>query len=174
MNVVLNMTMSVNGIVADEHDSTAIFTRGEWPMFMEMARQAGALVWGRKTHEIVRSYGEGALQGFDGLTRIVVSHDPHLRLEPGWQAATSPQEAVSLLGKTGQAEAVLGGGSSLNSAFARAGLIDEVVIFMESLVAGRGVPVFSPEVLDLRLDLLEASRVDSELVRLRYKACKSL
>jgi hypothetical protein len=77
MKVTLNMTMLLNGVAARDNDSTDIFQRGEWGMVIDMARQTGALIWGRRTHEAVRRYSEEALAAFDGLGRIVVSHDPN-------------------------------------------------------------------------------------------------
>jgi hypothetical protein len=64
MHVTLNMTTSLNGVAARENDSTDIFQRGEWVMFMEMARKSGALIWGRRVHEVVRGYGVQALAAF--------------------------------------------------------------------------------------------------------------
>src|SRR5262245_8154077 len=107
--IILGMSMSVNGMIARENDSTDFLSHGEWPLFMELAHQTGALLWGRKTHEIIRGYGEQVLQSFDGLFRIVISHNPHLRLEPDWQVATSPQQAISLLATAGRSRALLAG-----------------------------------------------------------------
>jgi dihydrofolate reductase len=169
MNLILNMSMSLNGMAARENDSTDFLAHGEWLLFVELARQTGAIVWGRKTHEIIRGYGEQVLQGFDGLVRIVISHDSHLPLEVGWQIATSPQQAIDLLTSASQAQALLGGGASLNTAFARAGLINEVVINMESVIVGCGVPLFASQDFDLRLGLLEMKQVRDEVVQLRYQ-----
>ena len=170
MELTLNMTMSLNGIAARDNDSTDIFQRGEWGMFVEMARQAGAIIWGRRTHEVVRGYGAEALNLFDGIGRVVVSHDPNFELEPGWQVATSPQAALALLEAAGHERALLGGGAKLNSSFAEAGLIDVFVMFVESVIVGKGVPVFAPELGDVRLDLIEVTQVDKDLAQLRYSA----
>jgi dihydrofolate reductase len=168
MKVILSMSMSLNGIVARENNSTDFLNHGEWPLFVELARQSGALVWGRKTHEIVRSYGEQVLHGFDGLVRIVMSHDPNLLLEPGWQVATSPQQALAHLGAANQTQAVLAGGASVNTAFACAGLINEAIFNIGSVIAGCGVPLFSPETFDLPLQLIEMKQAGEEIVQLRY------
>jgi dihydrofolate reductase len=169
MQVTLNMTTSLNSLAARDNDSTDIFQRAEYPMFIELARQKGALVWGRRVHEVVRGYGPQAFAAFDGLGRIVVSHNADFSVEPGWSVATSPKAAIAQLEAAGHQQALLGGGGTLNSSFVKAGLIDEIVIFMESVIVGRGVPAFSPAVFDdLRLDLVEAARVDKDLVKLRY------
>lgn len=169
MNIILNMSMSLNGMAARENNSTDFLTHGEWLLFVELARQTGAIMWGRKTHEIIRGYGEQVLHGFDGLIRIVISHDPHLPLEPDWQVATSPQQALDILNTTSQTQALLGGGASLNTAFARAGLIDQVIINMDSVIVGRGVSLFAPQTFDLCLHLLEMKQVHDEVVQLRYQ-----
>lgn len=167
MKLLLNMSMSVNGMAARENDSTDFLAR-EWPLFVELARQTGALVWGRRTHELVRGYGQ-ALQLFDGLGRIVVSHNPHLPLEPGWHVATSPQEALDLFAEAGHEQALLGGGATLNASFVHAGLINEVIINMDSVIVGRGVPIFAPQAFEVPLHLLEMKQAGDEIVQLRYE-----
>ncbi|HKY54965.1 MAG TPA: dihydrofolate reductase family protein [Anaerolineales bacterium] len=170
MNVILNMSVSVNGIAARKNDSTDFLTHGEWPLLVELAQQTGAILWGRRTHEVVRAaYGEQALHAFDGLVRMVVSHNSQLALEPGWHVATSPQQAVALFTDAGQLQALLAGGPTLNTSFVRARLINEVVLFTDSVIVGRGLPLFAPEPFDLPLHLLEITQVRDEVVRSRYQ-----
>ena len=61
----------------------------------------------------------------------------------------------------------------MNTAFARAGLIDQVIINVESVVVGRGIPLFAPEGFDLRLKLIEMKRMREEIVQLHYEVRKS-
>jgi dihydrofolate reductase len=169
MKIILNMSMSLNGMAARENDSTDFLAHGEWLLFVELARQTGAIVWGRKTHEIIRGYGEQVLHSFDGLVRVVISNNPHFHVEPGWHIATSPQQALDVLATAGQTQVLLGGGASLNTAFARASLINEVVVNMESVIVGCGVSLFAPQDFDLRLHLLEIKQMGDEVVQLRYR-----
>jgi hypothetical protein len=51
------MAISLNGMVARENDDTDFLAHDNWEIFVELAYQVGAMIWGRKTHEIVRTYG---------------------------------------------------------------------------------------------------------------------
>lgn len=173
MHLTLNMTTTVNGLASRENDSTDIFQRGEWPMLIDLAHETGALIWGRRTHEIVRGYGPGALQAFDGARGVVLTHDSTFVVEPGWTVATSPADAVEKLSGSGVARALVAGGGTTNASFIEAGLLDELVLFVESVVLGRGVPAFAPQPFELRLDLIDAERSDADLLKLRYAVKRS-
>lgn len=172
MKIILHMAISLKGMVARENDDTDFLSHDNWTIFVALAHQTGALLWGRKTHEIVRTYGEEFIQELDGITRIVISSDSHLKLEPGWHVASSPQEAETLLAAADQEQALLVGGARLNTAFAQAGLIDQVIINLESVIVGCGIPLFAPEAFDLPLQLLEIKHVRDEIIQLHYRVRK--
>ena len=168
MELILHMAISLDGMVARENDDTDFLAHDNWLIFVDLAHETGAMIWGRRTHEIARGYGDQFLHDLDGLGRVVVSGDPQLILEPGWQRAASPEGAVSLLEQLGHGRALLVGGAALN----RAGLIDEVVVNVESVIVGRGIPLFAPATLDLRLRLLDVKQVRQEIVQLHYHVRK--
>ncbi len=58
MNRILHRAISLNGMVARENDDTDFLAHDNWDIFVELAHQTGAMILGRKTHEIVRTYGE--------------------------------------------------------------------------------------------------------------------
>ena len=95
------MAMSLNGMVARDNDDTDFLAHDNWAIFVELAHRTGAMIWGRKTHELVRGYGEQFISDLDRITRIVMSGDPHLGLEPGWNVAGSPRKPLSSSRRTG-------------------------------------------------------------------------
>lgn len=60
------------------------------------------------------------------------------------------------------------GGGDIHSLFLRAGLIDEIRLFVMPLALGRGVPLFAPPIADQRWTLAEARRWPHEVAELRY------
>jgi len=168
MDVILHMALSLNGMVARDNDDTDFLAPDNWTIFVELAHETGAVIWGRRTHELVRGYGAQYIRDLDGTTRVVVSGNPALDLEPGWQVAGSPEAAVALVAAASRERSLLVGGAALNTAFARAGLIDGVIVNVESVIIGRGIPLFAPETFDLPLRLREVRRVREEIAQLRY------
>jgi len=90
----------------------------------------------------------------------------------GYTLANSPKEALSLLEKEGFKPVLLAGGSNLNASFAKEGLIDEIIINIEPVIVGKGIPVFATENFDLKFLLLGTKIIDDQIIQLRYKVSK--
>ena len=68
----------------------------------------------------------------------------------------------------GYESAILGGGCYLNSLFLRKKLIDEIILTIEPRLFGSGLSLFGDNV-NVNLELLEAKKINSQSVMLRYK-----
>ena len=76
-----------------------------------------------------------------------------------------------MLEDEGYTEAVLAGGSVINSLFAEENLIDEIVITISPIIFGQGLSLFAEKVaLSLKLQALE--RIGDDLVCLKYSVVK--
>lgn len=170
MNVTLWMAMSVNGIIARENQSEDFLTSPQWEMFIEMVRASDVIIWGRITHEI---FVQSLRREISDVCGMVVTRDTDFAVQEGWSRATSPVEAVELLRSRGFKHALLTGGSKLNESFARANLIDDVVLAVEPVIVGRGIPLVGPGTPDLRLDLAAVELDRSPKLKLRYRVLKS-
>ncbi len=111
MKVILHMAISVNGMIARENDDTDFLSHDNWVIFVELARQTGAMIWGRKTYEVVRSYGPSFLEDLNPVRKVVVSSDPDFTVEAGWEIAHSPQQALESLEEQQVPEVILVGGA---------------------------------------------------------------
>lgn len=169
MKVILYMAISLNGVIARENNDEDFLSDENWDTFVELVNKVGCVIWGRKTLEIVGGWNKRYLEGISKAQKVVVSSDEKLKLEKGYVKATSPQNALDLLSKQGFKEAIVSGGSKLNSSFAKEGLIDEIIINIDPVVVGKGIPLFSSEDFDLNLKLLEYKKIADNRVQLRYK-----
>lgn len=163
------MACSLNGIIARENNEEDFLSFENWKSLVELASKAGALIWGRKTYEIVKSWKREYLESLDNVKRLIVSSDGGFQPAEGFLKANSPQDAVDILTKEGFDEAILSGGSRMNSSFAKEGLIDEIILNIDSVVIGKGIPLFSPGEFDLKLELLESKRIADDIIQLHYK-----
>lgn len=169
LKVTLFMAISVNGLIGRPDGRGDYFTDVNWTGFVELAKRTGALVWGRRTHDHLRSRSPHAVGELDGVKGIVLTSSRSYRLEPGWQVADSPRAALAALEQQGLRQTLVVGGALVNAAFAREGLIDEVVLFVESVIIGRGLPLLAPEPVDIPLELLAADRLTQTVLRLHYR-----
>ena len=111
------------------------------------------------------------LKDLEGVRKIIISRSD-IKLINGFELAKSPQEALEKFEKYGLKEAIITGGSTINSAFANAGLIDEVIFDINPSILGEGIPVFSPEDFYLSLELMSVEKVGNSLVELHYRVKK--
>lgn len=167
MKITLFMATSLNGVIARPDYREDFLSRQNWDSFLECAQRTGAVIWGRKTHEKIRKYGSQYFGPMKDLAKIVVSTDPNLSLEQGFERATSPREAVAAIEAKGFTAATLAGGSILNASFAKERLIDSVEMNIETVIVGRGIPLFAVDDFDLKLDLVSVTQIGDRIVQVR-------
>src|SRR3989344_1480518 len=138
MRVTLFMAMSMNGMIAREDGSEEFLSDAHWQAFVALAKEHGNIIVGHSTYKVVKKWDYGF--GFDDLkdvTKVVLSRRS-ITLPEGYLHADSPEAALKLLKKDGFSSALVAGGARINSAFAKAGLCDEVVLGIEPVLVGRG------------------------------------
>lgn len=172
MKVVLYMAMSLNGIIARENNEEDFLSHENWRTFVELVHQAGCMIWGRKTHEVVKTWEKQYLEDIADVTKVIVTSDEGYDVGEGFERAASPEKALEILKRRGFREVVLSGGSTLNSSFASKHLIDRVIVNIEPVVIGKGIPLFVSEAFEMKLDLLRVEQLQDGLVQLHYKVRK--
>lgn len=164
--------MSLNGIIARENNEEDFISHDCWLAWLETLREHGCLLFGRKTYEIVKSWDKQYIEDLKGIRTLIISTSPSYTVNEGFELALSPQEALNKLEKDGFKSVVLTGGSTLNSSFAKLNLIDEIILNVEPVIIGRGIPLFNPDVFDLKLELIEMKQSKGKTIQLHYKVIK--
>ena len=80
-----------------------------------------------------------------------------------------PSEALEILRTAGVEEAIIGGGSTVAHSFMKEKLIDSIVIDLQPVAFGQGVPMFREEIDLAQLKLLESRPLNEDALRLRYQ-----
>lgn len=143
-----------------------------WNTFLQLANQTGCMIWGRKTHDVVRTWEKKYWDEIKNNRKVIVSRQRDFKLEESCILANSPRNALDKLSKEGFNSVILTGGATLNASFAREGLIDEIILNVESVIIGRGIPLSFPKDFDLKLRLLEFKRISEKIVQFHYKVTK--
>lgn len=174
MRITLFLASSLNGMIARPDLTEDFLSPDHWEGFLECANRSGAVIWGRRTHERVRVFSKDHLDRMWELEKVVVSRNKDFDVEKGFELAVSPQDAITKLEACGCSGATLAGGSVLNSAFAKANLIDEVILNVEAVIIGSGIPLFTSDTFDLVLeDNPEIRRISDRIVQLHYGVVKA-
>ncbi|MDO8498134.1 MAG: dihydrofolate reductase family protein [bacterium] len=171
MKVILSMAVSANGIIATKTGSEDFLYSGNWVRFIELARKVGCIIWGRKTYQQVISWEGDYLKDIQDIKKVIISRSS-IQLKEGFILASFPEEALEILRKEGFKEVIVTGGSKTNMEFAKRGLIDEVILDVNSIIIGEGISVFAQGSFDMKLELIESVRVNENILELRYMVVK--
>lgn len=161
--------MSANGMIVDETGNEDFLSHVNWETFSGFVKEYKNFIVGRKTYTSVKNWGES--YGFDDFmyeTKIVLSQNKKIDLPEGYTPADSPQKALEILKQKEFNKALVIGGASVNTAFAKAGLLDEVILNVEPVIVGKGVPLFASEDFMLQMKLAETKQITEEVIQLRY------
>ena len=83
MKVILYMTISANGIIARENNEEDFLSHENWNTFVELAHKTGCMIWGKKTHEVVKTWGKEYQAEIKDVRKIVVSSDSNFECDSG-------------------------------------------------------------------------------------------
>lgn len=167
--VVVNRSMSLDGFVAGPDDDMSWvhgFFRDD--PFPEVAAATGAMLVGRRTHDVARAMSAADTE-YEGGPVFVLTH----------QVPEDPDPAVTYL--TGEltealdtAHAAAGGkdvevlGADLAAQCLRAGLVDEVLVYLLPVLLGDGVRFSPPGAARVELEPFHVSQ-NGPVTLLRFR-----
>jgi len=164
MKVTMMMAITADGMIARDQAHFPDWTcPADKKMFKERTQKAGVVIFGSRTFETIGKPLRGRLNIV--LTRHTERYQSAENL---LFSSASPERVLKDLAQRGFEEAVLAGGSIINTLFMKAWLINEVVLTVAPQIFGHGLTLFS-EPCDVNLHLLEVQKLDSHFVVLRYR-----
>lgn len=112
------------------------------------------------------------MKDIKNFKKIIVSKNANFNLEENFELASSPEDALKKLTSEGFNTALIVGGSTLNTSFAVNGLLDEIILNVNSVIIGEGILLFSPKDFILKLELLGTKNITKDIIQLRYRVIK--
>jgi dihydrofolate reductase len=171
MKVTLFMASSLKGMIARPDNTEDFLSYEGWDYYIDLTSKAGSTIWGRKTYDIIhantKEYSAEEIAKLNQVQKIILTSNAELPLKEGYQKASSPRETLELLSNQGFTETIICGGSKLNTSFAKAGLIDEIILYLEPV--GVGIPLFSIDNFDLELKLIEVTKTTRGGIFVKYQ-----
>lgn len=162
------MAVSANGFVARKDGNEDFLPHEGWLQMLKFAKKYGHIIWGRKTYESVQSWGGDFMKDIEDMPIIIVSGSEKRSCAKNVIACSSPAEAMKVVERMGYKKAFLSGGPTLNTSFAKAGLIDEIILNYNPTILADGIKLFSESDFELKLKLEEVKRQSSGIVQMRY------
>jgi dihydrofolate reductase len=168
MKVIMYMAISANGMIARKDDNTSWISKEEWDSYSFAVRNAGCLIVGRRTYEILTKQPE--FSEFKDVALIAVSKNKIKLVSEKHKIAASPEEALKLL--RGSKEVIVAGGGILNSAFLEKNLVDELYLDVEPIIISDGIPVFKGGSFEKALKLLGQKKISNDEIQFHFKIVK--
>ncbi len=167
MKVTLMMVMTADGFIAKNSNQTSTdwTSSADKEIFIQRTKEAGVIIMGLNTYKTIN-------RPLPGRLNIILTKEPELETNiPEKLEYTNlpPQELLGSLEKRGYKEVILGGGTTINSLFLQAGLVNELQITVEPILFGGGLTLFKDLDLNIKLELLETRDLGQNVINLRYK-----
>jgi len=163
MKLILLMAVTLDGKTGKDSEHFVDWTEQEdKKFFVRITKKAGVIIMGSKTFDTIG-------KPLPGRKNIILTRNRQRKSE--WDNLVftdkTPGELLKTLEKEGFSEAVLAGGPTINTLFARKKLIDEVIVTVSPLIFGYGTSLFSEEIA-MELELKDVHRRGKDLVAITY------
>ena len=167
MKIIIYMAQTLNGFIAKNNGETP-WSDESWESYSSVCSEHPAMVLGKTTFDLIQE--DPSEWDSIGNPFVVVLSSKPLNLSGKFASASSPEEAVNILESRGFESAVIGGGAKTNSSFLSLGLVNEVIVDVESQVFSEGMPFINSSVMknDVKLKLQSAKKISDNLAQLRY------
>lgn len=164
IKTILLMAQTLDGKIAKHADHFPDWTgKADKQLFVRETRRAGAIIMGSKTYDTIG-------KPLPGRRNVVMTRNS--KRVSQWDnlifTSLSPSAILESLEKDGYQRVVLAGGASINTLFAEAGLIDEILVTITPMIFGTGIAMFE-DGIGGDLTLLRVTQIDPERVCLHYR-----
>lgn len=168
-----HVAASLDGCIAHPDGSADGFSWDEAvaaDFFADLGR-FGTVVMGRKTYEV--GLREGKTSPYPSMRQVVFSRtmdspDPAVEV-----VRNDPAGFVGALKREADAPIWLCGGGEIAGALLDAGLVDHVIVKLNPVVFGSGIPLFGSAIDPTALALTETKAYACGVVRLDYEVARS-
>jgi len=168
MKVILYMAITANGFIAKNNDDTSWISRDEWNSYSLATRNAGGLIVGRRTYDILTKQPE--FSELKDVKLVAVSENDFETLSENHFVVHLPKEALEHF--IGLEEVIVAGGGTLNASFLSEGLVDEIYLDVEPIIFGQGIPVFKGKDFECELEFLGQKKITDGEIQLHYRVIK--
>jgi dihydrofolate reductase len=168
MKITVYLAASANGLISNQRNVPDWLSQEYGQGFMQISQKTKAVIMGKTTYNILAPdylplKNEGAL--------IVLTHDTSAQpAQPNVVFADKkPQAIAAMLEHQGYSEAVIIGGTATVSEFMKARLVDELILVVEPVLFGAGLPLLKDVDQETKMSLVDVKKLNDHTVQLHYR-----
>jgi len=170
MKVILIANISANGKVLLAENVNHQPPQEAIGFYIQKAIDAGSLIIGRRTFEIIQQFPGGIKQIFPDVKIVLLSTVGDRSEE--FKVVDTPEKAIRYLTEKGFTEVVIGGGTQTYSAFLEHDLITEMYLNIIPVITGNGGIIGTDEELFTTFKLSEYKALSDDIVQLHLSKQK--
>lgn len=170
MKVIIYLAASANGMISNSKNVPDWLSPEYGQGFSAISQRTQAVIMGKTTYNVLSPdylpLKEGSL--------VVLTHDTKATPSQSnvWFTSDSPEKIIAQLATNGHTEAVIIGGTQTVNTFVKAGLVDEIILVVEPVLFGRGLPIVEEVETDYKLSLSDVKKLNDHTVQLHYEVKK--
>ena len=171
MKIAIYIAISANGMISNARNVPDWLSQEYGEGLVEICHDKKAVIMGKTTYNIL---APDYLPLKDEGTTIVLTSKTEEKPANKTVVFTkqSPAEIITLLEEREHKEAVIIGGTQTISEFFNQGLVDEVLLVMEPVFFGKGLPLFGEAEFESRLKLKNWTKINPNSIQLHYEVLK--
>ncbi len=161
-SVVLYMAISADGFIAGNNDDVDWVSDNSWESYMKFVETCDVVLVGSRTFTMME-----ADEFVEGVKYIVVTRNQTLDTSLFEKRSIQHLSDMPDTKKIG----VIGGGE-LNGRLMQMGVIDEIILDVEPVLLGAGIPLFGAHTATANLKLLQSNRLGESGMQLHYEVIR--
>jgi len=171
MKITMQPAISLDGYIAlSNGDSASWVNPADEARYNQEVERCGCVIVGRTTYEEYKD-------GFDSYKNVIIfvctNNAAYTDTETVKFVKGSANEIIdSIKNNYDFSELVVCGGGEVNGMLAEAGLVDEIVVSIQPVVLGQGIPLFGSFKPALKLELLSTNQDIAGVTQNHYQVIK--
>lgn len=168
MKIIIYLAASANGMISNNRNIPDWLSTEYEEGFMDVSQRTQAVIMGKTTYNIL---SPDYLPLKEGGSLVVLTHDTKAKPSQSnvWFTSDSPEKIISQLTTKGHTGAVIIGGTQTVSTFLKAGLVNEIILVVEPVLFGNGLPLVSDVGFEYKLSLLNIKKLNDNTLQLHYE-----
>ncbi|MDB5169414.1 MAG: dihydrofolate reductase [Candidatus Saccharibacteria bacterium] len=167
MKLIMQPAISLDGFIAKlDGDSESWVNQADEARYQQVVRDAGAVIVGRTTYEQYKT----DFDSYDDVVVFVCTNNKEFTDTSNVKHLSGNAIEIVDAIKSNHSfnEVIVCGGGEVNGMLADAGLVDEIVISVQSAVLGEGIPLFGIYKPRLNLELISVDQQIPGVVQNHY------
>jgi dihydrofolate reductase len=168
MKIIVYLAASANGLISNKRNVPDWLSNEYSQGFMDISQRTKAVIMGKTTYNIlIPDY----LPLKDEGTLVVLTHDTSAPRAQSNVVFTdkNPRAIVAMLESQGYSEAVIIGGTATVSEFMKAKLVNELILVVEPVLFGSGLPLLKDVDHEYSMSLYDVKKLNDHTVQLHYR-----